>query len=422
MDTRPWRGSNEAHEPRRPVRPSTVDDGEHPCQITSIASSRSSARPRRAWTTPSAAPSPAWRPPRAGSTGSRSAEIRGHIEDGQVAHIQVGPQGRLPHRGHLRRLTASSIRPPPRPTSCSQLGESRARSAASSPTERHEVGPAAPGTAPHPRAEEAGAPLPRRGWPRHAGQHGRRRGRWVCAQRHDEREAFGRGGTAVRYQMRQRLLSIGDDYWIEDDAGNRVFRVDGKAMRLRKTMYFEDADGQRRCRIQKRVMHLRDTMEIEDPDGDRIAMVHKALITPLRERWKVDVEHGADLEVQGQHRRPRVRDRAGRPQGRRGLQEVVPRCATPTASRSTPQQDALLLLAITVAIDSMAHPGQVGHGQHGPLRPAGRGRRAAAADARTAPPPPRRRSRRSRPPRTRKSASARAVAGSSRKPDSVRSR
>ena len=39
----------------------------------------------------------------------------------------------------------------------------------------------------------------------------------------------------VRYQMRQDLISIGDDYWIEDDQGNRAFHVDGKALRMRDT-------------------------------------------------------------------------------------------------------------------------------------------------------------------------------------------
>jgi uncharacterized protein YxjI len=176
-------------------------------------------------------------------------------------------------------------------------------------------------------------------------------------KRHDEREVFGRSGTAVRYQMRQRLLSIGDDYWIEDEAGNHVFRVDGKAMRLRKTMYFEDADGQRRCRIQKRVMHLRDTMEIEDPDGNRIAMVHKKLITPLRERWKVDVEHGEDLEVKGNI----VNHEYEIDQDGHKVAEVSKqwfRLRDSYGVEIHPEQDALLLLAITVAIDSIAHPGR----------------------------------------------------------------
>ena len=30
-------------------------------------------------------------------------------------------------------------------------------------------------------------------------------------------------GDGSRYQMREKLLSVGDDYWIEDDEGNRAF-------------------------------------------------------------------------------------------------------------------------------------------------------------------------------------------------------
>jgi uncharacterized protein YxjI len=40
-------------------------------------------------------------------------------------------------------------------------------------------------------------------------------------------------------------------------------------------------------------------MDIEGPDGDRLARVHKALISPLQGRWKVDVESGSDMEVHG---------------------------------------------------------------------------------------------------------------------------
>ena len=37
--------------------------------------------------------------------------------------------------------------------------------------------------------------------------------------RREERATFGARGDAVRYQMREKLLSIGDDSWIEDQSG-----------------------------------------------------------------------------------------------------------------------------------------------------------------------------------------------------------
>ena len=62
-------------------------------------------------------------------------------------------------------------------------------------------------------------------------------------RRQDRREER-RGGTgATHYRMRQTLVSIGDDYWIENDQGERVFKVDGKALRARKTLIFEDSRG-----------------------------------------------------------------------------------------------------------------------------------------------------------------------------------
>jgi len=46
-----------------------------------------------------------------------------------------------------------------------------------------------------------------------------------------------------RYRMRQRLLSVGDDYWIQHEDGRRAFRVDGKALRVRQTFVLEDPTG-----------------------------------------------------------------------------------------------------------------------------------------------------------------------------------
>ena len=102
-----------------------------------------------------------------------------------------------------------------------------------------------------------------------------------------------------QYRVRQKLVAIGDDFWIENDSGERVYKVDGKALRLRKTLVFEDPAGNELCKIQERMLRIKDSMEIEDPDGRRLAMVKKALIAPLRDRWTVSVADGPDLDVQG---------------------------------------------------------------------------------------------------------------------------
>ena len=57
-----------------------------------------------------------------------------------------------------------------------------------------------------------------------------------------------------RYKIRQKMLSIGDDFWIENQEGERAFKVDGKALRLRKTLFFEDLNGNKLAKIQERLL------------------------------------------------------------------------------------------------------------------------------------------------------------------------
>jgi uncharacterized protein YxjI len=105
-----------------------------------------------------------------------------------------------------------------------------------------------------------------------------------------------RRSDAVRYQMREKLLAIGDDSWIEDDSGQRVYKVDGKAARLRDTFVLEDASGNEVAKIKERALHVRDTMSI-DLDG-RSATVKKALVG-LRARFHVEVDGAEDLKAHG---------------------------------------------------------------------------------------------------------------------------
>ena len=174
-------------------------------------------------------------------------------------------------------------------------------------------------------------------------------------RREERQEARGGGHDVTRYQMRQRMLSIGDDYVIENDRGERVFKLDGKALRVRKTIVFEDIGGRELCRIQERMLRVKDSMEIEDPGGHRIALVQKAMITPLRERWEVKVEDGPDLRVQGNvvdHEYTIERD--GQP-----VAEVSKRWFRVRDSYGVevaPGENDILILATAAVIDTMAHP------------------------------------------------------------------
>lgn len=158
----------------------------------------------------------------------------------------------------------------------------------------------------------------------------------------------------IRYKIRQNLISIGDDFWIENEAGQKVFKVDGKVLRIRKTLVFEDAHGKKLAQIQERLLAIKDTMAVEDANGNQVAVIKKALIAPLRDRWSVNVKGGPDLDVQGNildHEYTIM-------QGRTQVAEVSKKWLSLTDTYGVevaPGQSDILILCIAIAIDMMAH-------------------------------------------------------------------
>jgi uncharacterized protein YxjI len=161
-----------------------------------------------------------------------------------------------------------------------------------------------------------------------------------------------------RYQMRQKMVSIGDDFWIENERGQRVFKVDGKALRVRDTLIFEDAHGQQLCKIREKMLRVKDSMEIEGPDGDRLAMVKKALISPLRDRWTVKIGDGPDLDVQGNILDHEYSIEEGRSNKVAEISKKWFRVRDTYGVEVAPGQKDVVILAVTTAIDTMAHEGR----------------------------------------------------------------
>jgi uncharacterized protein YxjI len=104
------------------------------------------------------------------------------------------------------------------------------------------------------------------------------------------------GGT--RYQMRERVFAIGDDFWIDTDEGRHAFKVNGKVLRIRSTFVLEGPGGEELFKIQEKKLHIRNTMEVER-NGDTVATIKKALITPLRERFSIELSDGGELSAKG---------------------------------------------------------------------------------------------------------------------------
>ncbi|MEU2027185.1 LURP-one-related family protein [Streptomyces sp. NPDC016469] len=102
----------------------------------------------------------------------------------------------------------------------------------------------------------------------------------------------------MRLLVRERLFGIGDDYWIEDTEGRKVFLVDGKAMRVRDTFELKDAQGRILVEIRQKLLSLRDTMLIER-DGEQLAKVKRKRLSLLRNHYRVTLADGTELDVSG---------------------------------------------------------------------------------------------------------------------------
>jgi uncharacterized protein YxjI len=154
------------------------------------------------------------------------------------------------------------------------------------------------------------------------------------------------------YLIRKKLVSLGDDFWVEDEEGERVFHVDGKILRLRDTYVIETPDGQELLKIQERRLSLRKTLVIER-QGSELATVSKALFTPLRDKFVIDLAGHGHLEAKGD-----LFDHEFTLEWENGVRmaEVSKRWFTvrDTYGLSVEAgQDAVLALAIAVCIDAI---------------------------------------------------------------------
>ncbi len=161
-----------------------------------------------------------------------------------------------------------------------------------------------------------------------------------------------RGPEGTHYQMREKMFAIGDDFWIEKD-GERAFKVNGKALRVRDTLVLESPSGEELFTIQEKKLSVRDKMEIEH-DGRTVATIKKALVNPLRDRYSIEVEDGKDMEAKGNivdHEFEFKRDGDKVAEVSKRWFRVRDTYGVEVA----PGQDDALILACTVCIDQMSH-------------------------------------------------------------------
>ncbi len=160
----------------------------------------------------------------------------------------------------------------------------------------------------------------------------------------------------MRYQMKQKLFSFGDDFSIVDDNGNHVATVDGKVFSIGNKLAFIDKSGKELAKIEQKLIALKPTYEITR-GGKHVATVSKDFFTFFRCSFTVDVPGPDDLEAQGSFTEHEYTfSRGGRKVARVSKSWFSIRDSYGVEIED--EQDAILILASTVVIDLCCHDEQ----------------------------------------------------------------
>ena len=158
----------------------------------------------------------------------------------------------------------------------------------------------------------------------------------------------------MRYLMRERILSWGDDFRIKNAEGQDAFYVDGKVFSFGDKLSFRGATGDELVRIEQKLLSIGPQYEIIRA-GKTAAVVKKHLFTLFKARFTVDVPGPDDLEAKGDFLAHEYTfERAGRDVARVSKRWFS--LADTYAVDIDEGEDDVLILAAAVVIDLVSHP------------------------------------------------------------------
>ncbi|MFF4365372.1 LURP-one-related/scramblase family protein [Streptomyces sp. NPDC001594] len=163
----------------------------------------------------------------------------------------------------------------------------------------------------------------------------------------------------MKYLVRDKMLAIGDDYWIEDEEGRHAFLADGKALRLRDTLELRDPQGRVLITLRERLFGalglpgLPEAMTLER-DGKRLAVIRRKRLSLLRNHFRVTMSEGTELDVSG-----RILDREFKVEYEGELIALISRQwyrvrETYAVDVVREEADAALMVAVAVCVIRMA--------------------------------------------------------------------
>jgi uncharacterized protein YxjI len=96
----------------------------------------------------------------------------------------------------------------------------------------------------------------------------------------------------MRFQIQQRVFSLGDTYDILDEQGQPAFQVKSHLLSFGHSMDLLDSTGVQVAHIQQRVLSFHPEYHISR-GGQDVAVVRKKLFTLLHDRFTIEGEAGA---------------------------------------------------------------------------------------------------------------------------------
>ena len=157
----------------------------------------------------------------------------------------------------------------------------------------------------------------------------------------------------MRYVLKQKFWSWGDDFTIKNMTGEDAFFVDGRAFSLGDKLSFQDMQGRELAFIRQKLLSWGPTYEITC-DGQVAAVVKKKLFTFFKCHFAVDVPGTDDLEATGDFLdREYTFERSGR-----AVAQVSKRWFSWTDTYGVDivdGEDDVLILASAVVIDMVCH-------------------------------------------------------------------
>jgi|HubBroStandDraft_5_1064220.scaffolds.fasta_scaffold52449_2 uncharacterized protein YxjI len=158
----------------------------------------------------------------------------------------------------------------------------------------------------------------------------------------------------MRYLVRERAFAAGEDFWVSDEAGNEVLRVDAQALRAHRPVFsLLDGSGAVVTTIRRDLIAMREMMEIERA-GAVVATVRKALVSHIHHRFVVDLAAGGEMEAHGDIAEKEFEIRSG-PAVLARVSRAWSTIRHSYGVEVAPGQDDPLMLSAVVCLDRIHH-------------------------------------------------------------------